>query len=105
MASKYSLYIYSLAAKDMKDIFDYIANELKNPDAAIKQIDDFEKLFDTVCSAPLSCPLINNEFVKDSSLRKLIVNNYIAFYRPDSERERIEIVRVLYGMMDFKNLL
>lgn len=105
MVSKYSLFIYPQAASDMASIFDYVANELKNPDAAVKQIDDFEKLFDTVCSAPLSCPLINNEFVKDPSLRKLIVNNYIAFYRPDSECERIEIVRVLYGMMDFKNLL
>ena len=105
MASKYSLYIYPLAAKDMECIFDYIANELQNPDAAVSQMENFEKLFDTVCFAPLSCPLINNEFVKDSSLRKLIVNNYIAFYRPNAERERIEIVRVLYGMMDFKNLL
>lgn len=105
MANKFSLYIYPQAAEDMDSIFDYIADELKNPDAALKQIDDFEKLFDTVCSAPLSCPLINNEFVKDPTLRKLIVNNYIAFYRPDAERERIEVVRVLYGMMDFKNLL
>lgn len=105
MANKYSLYIYPQAAKDIESIFDYIAYELKNADAAAKQIDDFEKLFDTVCFAPLSCPLINNEFVKDPSLRKLIVNNYIAFYRLDGEHERIEIVRVLYGMMDFKNLL
>lgn len=70
-----------MAQIDMEQIFDYIVVELCNPTAAIGQINDFEKAFDNVCTFPESCPCINNEYVKDKSLRKLIVNNYIAFYR------------------------
>ena len=54
---------------------------------------------------PNSCPLVNNEYVKDKTLHKLIVNNYIIFYRVKDENQTIEVVRVLYGMMNFKEIL
>ena len=101
--NKYQLKIFPLAQLDMKQIFDYIALELCNPTAAIGQINDFEKAFENVCAFPEICPYINNEYVKDKSLRKLIVNNYIAFYRvKDNE---IQVVRVLYGMRNYETLL
>ncbi|MBQ9781583.1 MAG: type II toxin-antitoxin system RelE/ParE family toxin [Clostridia bacterium] len=101
--NKYQLKISPLAQLDMEQIFDYLAVELCNPTAAIGQINDFEKAFDNVCTFPESCPHINNEYVKDKSLLKLIVNNYIAFYRiKDNE---IQVVRVLYGMRNYEALL
>jgi plasmid stabilization system protein ParE len=102
-SEKYQLKIFPLARLDMEQIFDYIAVELCNPTAAIKQINDFEKAFDNVCTFPESCPHISNEYVKDKSLRKLIVNNYIAFYRV--KENEIQVVRVLYGMRNYENLL
>lgn len=103
MPDKYSLHIYPLAQADMIQIFDYIANDLANPSAAIEQINDFENAFKNVCIFPESCPLVKNEFVKDKTLRKLIVNNYIAFYRVRDDE--IQVVRVLYGMRKFEELL
>ena len=101
--NKYQLKIFPMARFDMEQIFDYIAVELCNPTAAIGQINDFEKAFENVCTFPESCPYINNEYVKDKSLRKLIVNNYIAFYRiKDNE---IQVVRVLYGMRNYEPFL
>lgn len=101
--NKYQLKIFPMARLDMEQIFDYIAVELCNPTAAIGQINDFEKAFENVCAFPESCPYINNEYVKDKSLRKLIVNNYIAFYRvKDNE---IQVVRVLYGMRNYEPFL
>ena len=101
--NKYQLKIFPLAKLDMEQIFEYIAVELCNPTAAIGQINDFEKAFENVCIFPESHPYINNEYVKDKSLRKLIVNNYIAFYRiRDNE---IQVVRVLYGMRNYEELL
>lgn len=101
--NKYQLKIFPMAQLDMEQIFDYIAVELCNPTAAIGQINDFEKAFDNVCTFPESCPYINNEYVKEKSLHKLIVNNYIAFYRVrDNE---IQVVRVLYGMRNYEALL
>ena len=101
--NKYQLKIFPMARLDMEQIFDYIAVELCNPTAAIGQINDFEKAFENVCTFPESCPYINSEYVKDKSLRKLIVNNYIAFYRiKDNE---IQVVRVLYGMRNYEPFL
>jgi len=88
----------------MEGIFDYIAGELKNITAAIKQIDDFEKAFNRVCDMPQSCPMIYNEYVKEKGFRKQIVN-YIVFYKDNEEEEEIQIVRVLYGMMDYASIL
>ena len=102
-SKKYQLKIFPLARLDMEQIFEYIAGELCNPTAAIGQINDFEKAFENVCSFPESQPLINNEYVKDKSLRKMVVNNYIAFYCvKDNE---IQVVRVLYGMSNYDILL
>lgn len=103
MANNYELNIFPMAQADMEQIFEYIAVELCNPTAAIGQINDFEKAFENVCSFPESCPYIRNEYVKDKTLRKLVVNNYIAFYRVKDEE--IQVVRVLYGMRNYEAFL
>ncbi len=103
MASNYRLKLFPLAQADMESIFAYLAEELKNPTAAVRQIDDFERGFQTVCDFPESCPLVDNEYIKDKTLRKLIVNNYIAFFR--IKDEEIQVVRVLYGMRNYQDLL
>ena len=101
--NKYLLKIFPLAQLDMEQIFNYISIELCNPEAAIWQINDFEKSFEILCIFPKSCPYINNEYVKDKSLRKLTVNNYIAFYRVQDNE--VQIVRVLYGMRNYETIL
>ena len=103
MANNLPLRIFPLAALDMEKIFEYIAVELCNPSAAIGQINDFERAFENVCAFPESCPYVVNEYVKDKALRKLVVNNYVAFYRvKDNE---IQVVRVLYGMRNYEKFL
>ena len=59
------LVIYPAAQEDMEQIFSYISEKLYNPTAAIKQIEDFENALDNVCLFPQSCPLTENEYVKD----------------------------------------
>ena len=103
MENSYELHIFPSAQADMEQIFEYISVILSNPSAALDQINDFEKAFDYICAFPGSCPLINNDYVKDKSLRKLIVNNYIAFYR--IKKHEIQVVRVIYGMRNYEEFL
>ncbi len=103
MAADHRLKIFPLAQSDMDAIFAYVSENLKNPTAAIGLIEDFEKAFAAVRAFPESCPLVNNEYVADKTLRKLIVNNYIAFFRVRGDE--IQVVRVLYGMSDYRSLL
>ena len=103
MESNYTLNIYPSAQLDLDKIFAYIYNDLSNPKAAIDLIDAFRKSFNNLRYFPESNPLVNNEYVKDKSLRKLLVKNYIAFYR--IRGYEIQIVRVLYGMSNYQMLL
>ncbi len=103
MQNNYTFKLSPLAAEDLEQIFNYIAIELCNPSAAIALINDFESAFDNICKFPKSCSKINNDYVKDKNLRKLIINNYIAFYR--EKNNEIHIVRVLYGMRNYENIL
>ena len=81
MENKLPLKIYPLAQNDMENIFRYISIELGNPQSAIKLIDELQEQFTLICEFPESCPLVKNEYLKDKTLRKLLVKNYIAFYR------------------------
>lgn len=101
--SKLKIKIFTLAMSDMDNILDYITNELGNPHAAVNLIHDFEKAFENIGYFPEKCPFVNNEFLKDGTLRKLSVRNYLIFYR--IRNEEVQIVRVLYRMCDYESLL
>lgn len=103
MERKFNLNIFPLAQNDMENIFKYIAVDLASPTAANNLIDDFENAFENIRLFPESCPFIQNEYVKDKTLRKLVVNNYIVFYKV--EDFEIQVVRVIYGMRNYKDLL
>lgn len=78
MESNYTLNIYPSAQLDLDKIFAYIYKDLSNPKAAIDLIYAFREAFDNLRYFPESNPLVNNEYVKDKSLRKLLIKNYIA---------------------------
>jgi len=105
MNPKYEYVIYPKAKEDMESIFDYINDSLKSPKSAYNMIDSFQKAIENICIFPLSCPLINNEAVADKHLRKLIVDNYIIFYKPNEKEKKIEIIGVLYGMRNMADIL
>lgn len=91
------------AADDLNAIADYLARTLCAPGAAAGFLRELRQRLETVRRFPDSGPLIRNEYVSDKTLRKLIVGHYVAFYR--AEPGRIVVVRVLYGMRNFEELL
>ena len=96
--------IFPLAQQDLDSIFNYINNDLNNPTAAIKLINQFEYSFNMLALFPESGPLVDNKMVKNyANYRKLIVNNYIAFYTYNDDE--VLIVRVISGMRDYYDLL
>lgn len=43
--------------------------------------------------------------LKNYNFRKLIIKNYIAFYRVDENKELVNVERILYNKMNWKNIL
>lgn len=39
--------------------------------------------FNSITLFPKSAPLINNDYVKNKNIRKILIDNYIAFYDVD----------------------
>lgn len=50
-------------------------------------------------------PTVSNRYIKDRTLRNIVVKNYIVFYRAVFDKREIQVVRVLYGMMDYEKYL
>ena len=103
MEVKYPYKFSKIATEDLRKITDYISYVLLNPNASEKLVYEFLDALERISLFPLSCSLVQNELIKEQGLRKLIVQKYILFYK--FEENEIRVVRILYGMRNYSNLL
>ena len=105
MDKKYNIIIEKYAQKDLESIYNYICNNLVNKEAAIKLLNKINEKFDSIALFPKSAPLIINNYVKNNNIRKLLIDNYIAFYEVDDIKNEIRIIRIMYGMQNYIDVL
>lgn len=101
MESKFTLQILPIAVTDLESIYKYINEELTNTKAAKDLMSKVRRSFEQIANFPYSCPACRRE----KEYRKLIIDNYIAFYKVDEDTKTVLIYRVLYGMMDYEKYL
>lgn len=53
---------------------------------------------------PYSCSFVLDEPLKNKGYRKLIVDNYIAFYLVNETEKQVVVMRILYGAQNYENL-
>ena len=95
---------YSMEAKqDLMDIKRYIKYNLQEPNTAQKLITKIKKEIDSLKDNPEMYSIIDDDIIKRFKIRKLVVDNYIVFYRINDEN--IQIVRVMYGRRNWITLL
>jgi toxin ParE1/3/4 len=102
---KYRIKLTHAFRRDLLNAFDYIADELKNPAAANRLIDDAEKAVDSLCHMPFAHPPVMDEFLSGRGIRLIPVNNYIVFYVVREESRTAVILRFLYGRRDWQSIL
>ena len=76
-----------------------------NKEAAIKLLNKINEKFDSIALFPKSASLLNNDYVKNKNIRKLLIDNYIAFYEVDDINKEIRIIRIIYGMQNYIDVL
>ena len=105
MSCKYDCFITWRAEQDLDDIMQYIAEILSNPSAArslsARIFDNIEYLGDF----PHMGTLVENGYILDKSVRRLMIDDYIIYYKTDDDTKRIYIVRVVYGRRDQDEVL
>ena len=95
---------YSLDAKqDLIEIKQYVKYNLQEPEIAQKLILKIRKEISTLKNNPEIYTIIDDDIIKKLEIRKLIIDNYIVFYR--IKNNNIQIVRIMYGRRNWINLL
>lgn len=101
----YELEFLPIARQDMSDIAKYINKVLCNPIAAMNTIRRMVAAAEDLQVQPYSCPVYYPPRELPFEYRKLVVGNYIMFYRVDETKKLITVVRVIYAKRDYGSLL
>lgn len=93
------------ANEDLQNIYRYIAEELKVPETAQKLTIKILDQIDTLNEMPKRNPLYDKEPWKSRGLRKLIIDNFIAFYLTNESQNQVIILAIMYGGRDIGKLI
>ncbi len=91
------------ALKDLDEIYDYIANVLKSPDAADNTVNKILDKTDLLSDNPEIGTQLFFENDLYSGYRYLVSDNYLAFYRISADS--IFVDRVIYGKRNYMKIL
>lgn len=98
---KYKIQLAIKAKDDYKKIISYLKNELLEPSIANKYAELINNEIQTLEYMPQKYAIIDVDIAKKLEYRKLIIKNYIAFYRINEKEKIVEIHRILYGSSDW----
>ena len=100
---KYNIEYSKESKQDLIGIKQYIKYNLQEPEIAKKLISKIRKEINSLKDNPEVYAIIDDDIIKKLEIRKLIVDNYIVFYR--IKDNNIQIVRVMYVRRNWINLL
>ena len=92
------------AQDDLRNIFMHIAYNLGSRDNAEGQVNRIRKAIKNLNRYPKRNPAVPYEPWASLGMRRLNVDNYAVLYLIDEDHERVEIVRIPFGAMDFDKL-
>ncbi|MDE5667848.1 MAG: type II toxin-antitoxin system RelE/ParE family toxin [Clostridia bacterium] len=102
---EYKYYFTQKAVNDIEDMLNYISVELCNPTAAKELNSEIFKNIEELSNFPDMGLLVENEYLADKSVRRILVNNYTIFYKVFDEEGKIYILRIVYAKRNFNEIL
>ncbi len=103
--NKYRIKFTPKANDDLDEIYSYIAGELYSADAADNLMYKIETSIMRLVDFPFSCSFVHDDILKEKGYRKLVIDNYIAFYIVDETEKQVVIMRVLYGRQKYQDII
>ena len=101
----YQVYITSTAEHDIMRAADYIEFTLKNPDVADNLLDAATERIDSLADLPQKFHPAEDPILASWGIRFVKINNYLAFYTIDKEKQTVIIVRFLYQKSNWTSIL
>lgn len=101
---KYKIEYLPAARKDLADIFNYIADNLEAPKAAMDLLDAFDNVIGGLEDFPYAYRVYNPLEPLETEYRLIPIKNYAVFYTVDERKKRVEIQRIVYAKMDITKI-
>ena len=101
--SNYNIRYSKESKQDLVDIKKFIKYNLQEPNIADKLITKIRKEINKLLDDPEIYQTIDDDFIKRLEIRKILVDNYIVFYK--IKNTTVEIVRIMYGRRNWIKLL
>ena len=98
---KYKRVILPQAEQDIEEALNYISNELCNPDAANKLIDNMVEIMENVSMFPYSLPTLKDKrLAQGNEYRRADVNNFVLIYKVAEDVREVRVMAPLYAPSD-----
>ena len=101
----YQVHITSTAEHDIMRAADYIEFTFKNPDVADNLLDAATEQIGSLADLPQKFRLVDDPVLASWGIRFVKINNYLAFYTIDEEKQTVIIVRFLYQKSNWTAIL
>lgn len=101
----YDFMLVRKAEEDLEAIVSHLAIQLCNPQAAANFLAQLQASIEEACLFPESGRLVDNEFLPVQTIRKKLVSSYVLYYLPDSDANRIYVLRIVYGRRNLEEVL
>ena len=101
----YQVHITFTAEHDIMRAADYIEFTLKSPDAADNLLDVATERINSLADLPQKFRLVDEPVLASWGIRFVIIDNYLAFYTIDEEKQTVIIVRFLYQKSNWTSIL
>lgn len=101
----YSVLETAAAARDLDNIFNYIAMELNNLPAAKELADEVGQCYEKLSVAPFMYELCHDKRLNELGYRKVVIKNYVMVYRINNAEHIVYILRFFYGRRNYAVLL
>ncbi len=102
---KYQVEIGTQAQDDITNIMRYIGQVLLEPRTAGKLYRLLKEEILSLKQMPERYPYEDDERLRALGIRKLLVKNYKVLYLVDTERQLVQIARVVYAGRDISKLI
>ena len=98
---EYKIIIASKARSEIESIFDYINEELKNNNAAVRLKNKFKENIRGLKKMPKRYPEIEKRDKLKRFYRRIVVDNYVILFTIDDEKKSVYVAHVYYGRKNY----
>jgi len=103
--SDYSI-IYSPEAKDdLREIYSYIAFDLKAPENAEGQVNRIRKEIRSLDFMPSRYGIVDWEPWKSMNMHKVPVDNFVVYYAVNDDLRTVTVIRIFYGGRNVEGII